>query len=122
VNEIAPSPNHGIAFCQATFRAMGEDVEAVAREFGPKIFFVHLRDIEGTATRFRETFHDNGPTDMPAMLKLYHEIGFTGPIRPDHTPSLAGEGDGTPGYEMLGRLFAVGYMKGIMETLGIPIE
>jgi D-mannonate dehydratase len=35
---------------------------------------------------------------------------------------MAGESDGTPGYEMLGRLFAVGYMKGIMETHGIPIE
>jgi mannonate dehydratase len=80
---------------------------------------VHFRDVEGTAQDFTETFHDNGPTDMPAMLRLYAGLGFRGPIRVDHVPSLTGEEQLPHGYAYLGRLFAIGYMKGILDTAGI---
>lgn len=116
---LSDSPSHRITFCQANFKAMGCDVAAAARRFADRIAFVHFRDIEGTAADFTETFHDAGPTDMPAMLRLYHEIGFRGPIRVDHVPSLAGEEDLPHGYAYLGRLFALGYMKGILDTAGI---
>ena len=121
--DLAPSPYNGVTFCQANFRAMGEDIAAVGREFGRQknIFFVHFRDIRGTADNFQETFHDNGPTDMPQMLKLYHEIGFDGPIRPDHAPTLEGEDNDRPGYAMHGKIFAIGYMKGILDALDIPV-
>ncbi len=122
VLQIVPSPVNGIAFCQANFKLMGEDIQALVREFGGqgKIFFVHLRDVRGTGECFRETFHDNGPTDMPKMLKLYHEVGFDGPIRPDHAPTLGGESNISPGYAMQGKVFAIGYMKGIAQALNIP--
>ncbi len=116
---LSDSPAHGVTFCQANFVAMGEDVAAAARRFAPRIVFVHFRDIAGTREDFTETFHDNGPTDMPAMLRLYHELGFRGPIRVDHVPSMAGEEDQPHGYAQLGRLFAVGYMKGILDTARI---
>ncbi len=119
---ISPSPYHGLTMCQGTFTTMGEDVRALVKEWRDKVFFVHLRDIAGTATNFRETWHDLGPTSMPEMIQLYHDIGFDGVMRPDHTPTLEGEDNARPGYEMMGRLFAVGYMKGIMEARGIPIE
>jgi mannonate dehydratase len=32
---------------------------------------------------------------------------------------MAGEDNGNPGYEMQGRLLAVGYMKGLMDALGM---
>ncbi len=123
VLQIVPSPVNGIAFCQANFKLMGEDIRALVREFGGqgKIFFVHLRDVRGTGERFRETFHDNGPTDMAEMLKLYHEVGFDGPIRPDHAPTLGDESNRSPGYAMQGKIFAIGYMKGIAQALDIPI-
>ena len=118
---LSDSKSHGLTFCQANFRAMtGCDVAAAAQHFARRIVFVHFRDIEGTAEDFTETFHDNGPTDMPAMLRLYHAIGFNGPIRVDHVPSLAGEEHLPHGYAALGRLFAVGYMKGILDTAHIP--
>jgi mannonate dehydratase len=102
---------------------MGEDIKSLVREFGGqgRIFFVHLRDVEGTREHFRETFHDNGPTDMAEMLKLYHEVGFRGPIRPDHAPTLAGEDNRSPGYAMQGKIFAIGYIKGIAKASNIPI-
>ncbi len=123
VLRIAPSPVNGIAFCQANFKLMGEDIQALVREFGGqgKIFFVHLRDVRGTREHFYETFHDNGPTDMPGMLKLYHQVGFRGPIRPDHAPTLADESNDRPGYAMQGKVFAIGYMKGIAQSLNIPV-
>jgi mannonate dehydratase len=121
--ELAPSPFNGITFCQANFKAMGEDIEALAREFGRsgKIFFVHFRDIRGTAESFQETFHDNGPTDMPKMIKTFSDVGFNGPIRPDHAPTLEGESNENPGYAMQGKIFAIGYMKGIIDALHIPV-
>lgn len=121
---LAPSPSNGVTFCQANFKLMGCDVEHWARRFGSqgKIFFVHFRDVRGTADQFEETFHDDGPTDMPAMLRLYHELGFQGPLRVDHVPTMAGETNDQPGYESLGRLFALGYTKGIMHALNIPME
>ncbi len=116
---LSDSPSHRVTFCQANFKLMGGDPAAAARRLAPRIAFVHFRDVEGTAQDFTETFHDNGPTDMPAMLRLYADLGFRGPIRVDHVPSLAGEEDLPHGYAYLGRLFALGYMKGILDTARI---
>lgn len=124
VLNVVPSDYNGITFCQATFKAMGEDMVELAKEWGKagKIFFVHFRDISGQKEKFQETFHDDGPTDMGAMLKLYDELGFDGPIRPDHVPTMAGESNDDAGYSMNGRLYAIGYMRGLMEAQGITIE
>ena len=113
---LSDSPAHGLTFCQANFRLMSADLPATVRRFAPRIVFVHFRDVAGTADDFTETFHDDGPTDMPALLQLYHELGFRGPIRVDHVPALTGEEDLPHGYAYLGRLFATGYMKGILDT------
>jgi len=117
---LSSSPSHAVTFCQANFRLMGADLAATARRWAPRLAFLHFRDVEGTATDFTETFHDAGPTDMPALLRHYHEIGFRGPIRVDHVPSLAGEAGLPHGYAHLGRLFALGYMKGILDSFHIP--
>lgn len=114
---LVDSPYHGITFCQATFRAMGENVFELMREFGEKIFFLHFRDISGERNRFRETFHDNGPTDMTELLRTAEKYAPECLIRPDHTPTMAGESNENFGYTMQGNIFAVGYIKGIMETL-----
>ena len=98
---------------------MGADIPAAIRFFGQrqKIHFVHFRDIRGTATRFVETFHDDGPTDMLEAMRCYQEIGFTGPMRPDHVPTLEGDDNTTAGYTTRGRLYAIGYMRGLMEAV-----
>jgi mannonate dehydratase len=124
IMNIAPSPVNGITFCQANFRAMGENIYELAREFceSGKVFFVHFRDIEGKGPRFHETFHDNGPTDMGKMLEIYYRSGFVGPIRPDHAPTLEGESTESKGYGMSGKIFAFGYMKGLMDARNISYE
>ena len=117
---LVPSPANAICFCQGTFAAMGCDIPASIRRLGRHIQYVHFRDVRGTRESFVETFHDNGPTDMAAAMRAYRDIGFTGPMRPDHVPQLYGEDDGEPGYTMLGRLFAYGYMRGLMHGFRLP--
>ena len=114
--ELVPSPANAICFCQGTFAEMGVDIPATIRRLGRHIGYVHFRDIRGTANSFAETFHDNGQTDMVAAVRAYREAGFDGPIRPDHVPQLVGEDDGEPGYTMKGRLFAFGYLRGLMQA------
>lgn len=117
---LSNSPSHGITFCQATFNMMGEDVFSLMREFGEKVFFLHFRDSSGSAQNFRETFHDNGPTDMVRLMEDTHKYFPNCLVRPDHTPSMAGEGTENTGYTVLGNLFAVGYIRGIAQ--GAKIE
>ena len=116
---LVSSPNMGITMCQGTFGAMGEDVVSCIRRFGSKIHFVHFRDIRGDKYHFHETFHDNGPTDMAAAIRAYSEIGYTGYVRVDHVPTMAGEDITRPGYTNVGRLYAIGYLKGLMEMAGV---
>lgn len=117
---LSDSPSHGITYCQANFVAMGEDVFATATRFRDRIVFLHFRDVEGTREDFTETFHDNGPTDMAGIVKHYHDLGLSVPVRVDHVPSLAGEEDLPHGYASLARLFAIGYLKGILDAHRIP--
>jgi mannonate dehydratase len=114
---LCPSPNAGIAMCQATFRMMGEDVVACIHRFGRagRIHLVHFRDVRGDKNAFHETFHDNGMTDMAACVEAYEEECPDCFVRVDHVPTMAGEENDRPGYESLGRLFAIGYLKGLME-------
>lgn len=115
--EEFPSPSNRITFCQGNWRLMTDDLPATIAEFLPHIAFVHFRDVEGPADDFYETFHDLGPTDLAACMELYLEAGFDGPMRPDHVPTLVGESNDKPGYAALGRLHALGYIRGLMHAL-----
>jgi mannonate dehydratase len=122
IMDLVPSPVNGVTFCQANFKLMGEDLASLAQEWiaQKKLFFVHFRDVQGDREHFVETFHDNGPTDMAHMLKVYTDAGFDGPIRPDHTPTLEGETNVKPGYAMEGKVLAIGWMRGILKGSGRP--
>lgn len=117
--DIAPSPMNTVTLCQGNFALMTNDLPSVIRHFGRqgKISFVHMRDVAGTAERFVETFHDAGPTDLLACLRAYHDIGFDGVLRPDHVPTMAGDSNDNPGYSSIGRLFAIGYIRGLHEAV-----
>jgi mannonate dehydratase len=110
------SPSNGITFCQGNFALMGDDLPTLIREFGSAIAFVHFRDVRGTVDDYVETFQDDGQNDMAACMRAYQEIGFSGPMRPDHVPTMYGETNDRPGYETLGRLFALGYVRGLEQS------
>lgn len=113
--DIGNSDNLGVTMCQATYQMMGEDLYQVIPELHEKIFFVHFRNATGSRDDFHETFHDNGEINMAKIIALYKSCGIDVPIRVDHVPAMAGESEST-GYTALGRLFAIGYLKGLLEA------
>jgi len=117
--DLLPSSANGITLCQGNFTLMTDDLPAVIRRFGEqkKIFFVHFRDVRGTPSKYQETFHDDGQTDMAACMRAYRDIGFDGVCRPDHVPTLVGDSNDKPGYSTIGRLFAIGYIKGLADAI-----
>lgn len=116
--EIGNSDFLGITMCQACYQMMGEDLFSVIPEMKEKIFFIHFRNATGNKYHFHETFHDNGDIRMGEMLALYKKCGIDVPIRVDHVPTMAGEKENS-GYTALGRLYAIGYLKGLLEGLGM---
>ncbi|MFN8347526.1 MAG: mannonate dehydratase [Spirosomataceae bacterium] len=117
--EIYPGPNNGITMCQGNFALMGEDIPSLIHYFGKRksIHFVHFRNVRGGKFNFEETFHDEGIIDMYQAMKAYYDIGFKGPIRPDHVPTMYGDSNQNPGYSTIGTLYALGYMRGLMEAV-----
>ena len=119
---LYPSPSNAVTFCQANFKLMGVDLDATARHFGKRIAFIHVRDVDGTKEDFTELFHDQGTTDQFALMRTYRELGLDVPLRGDHVPEMAYDREltpeGTPGYFTLGRLFANGYLKALLQGTG----
>ncbi|MBQ8848714.1 MAG: mannonate dehydratase [Clostridia bacterium] len=117
VYDIVKSDSLGITMCQANYFIMGEDLEKTIEEFADKIYLVHFRNTKGEPCHFRETFHDNGDIDMAALMRVYVKNGVNVPIRVDHVPTMAGERSTLAGYDAMGRLFAIGYLKGILDAV-----
>lgn len=122
VMSIVPSPVNGVTFEISVCYLMGADLEAVAREFGrkKKIFYIHSRNLRGTRDNFVETFQDNGAIDFGKVYQALYDSGVRVPLRPDHDPILDAEQNVQPGYGVLGKIFAVGYIKGILASRNIP--
>ena len=114
---IVDSKNLGVTMCQATYHVMGENLYDVIPKLADKIFFVHFRNAVGNKFCFRETFHDNGEIDMADVMRLYKRFDIDVPIRVDHVPLMAGEKQEIAGYTALGRLYAIGYLKGILQAI-----
>jgi mannonate dehydratase len=115
--ELVPSPMNTITLCQGNFTLMTDDLPGVIRKFGKKISFIHFRDVRGVPTKFEETWHDAGKTDMLACMKAYRDIGFEGVLRPDHVPTVEGDSNENAGYSAFGRLYAIGYIRGLQQAV-----
>lgn len=116
--DAVPSPCNGLEFCQGTVIEFpdvgGERIPEVIRHFGRqgKIFFVHFRNVRGRFPRFDETFQDDGDADQYEAIRAYLEVGFDGPIRPDHTPAIAGDTNGH-----VGMAYSVGYLRALIDAV-----
>jgi mannonate dehydratase len=121
--DLVPSPANGITLCQGNFTLMTDDLPGVIRKFGQqdKIFFVHFRDVRGTVEKFEETWHDDGKTDLLACMQAYRDVGFSGVLRPDHVPTVEGDSNDNPSYSAYGRLYAIGYIRGLREAVYAPV-
>ena len=109
------SPHNGILFCVGTFGQMsgpdgqGEDIPTTIRELGAKglIHQVHLRNVDNYLPRFNETFPDNGRLDFIEIIQALADVGYDGPIMPDHVPNTP---DG-----LSGEAFVFGYLRALIQ-------
>ena len=101
---------------------MGEDDIALLKEWQKKIPFVHMRDNQHISDGFMETFHDNGPTDLVERFRVISKFEHDVLVRPDHAPTMYGENNSEPGYAALGRIMAIEYFKGILDTLEVEYK
>jgi len=115
--DMTPSPANTVTLCQGNFTLMTPDLPSAIRKFGKKISFVHFRDVRGTPKAFEETWHDAGQTDMLACMRAYRDIGFEGVLRPDHVPTVEGDSNDNAGYSSFGRLYAIGYIRGLRQAV-----
>lgn len=115
---IAPSPYHGLNFCQGTVAEMcanpATEVLDAIRHFGAqrKIFMVHFRNIRGGYLSFEEVYPDNGDVDMYQAMRAYREVGYEGLICPDHVPQSEADPDGERQ-----RSFCFGYIKALVQVV-----
>nr|WP_179254234.1 mannonate dehydratase [Burkholderia sp. AU33423] len=119
---IVDTPANGLTLCSGSLGAGPQnDVEALVREFGAmgRIHFAHIRNVKVDANGdFEETAHLSscGSLDIAAIVKAYHDTGFTGYVRPDHGRMIWGE-TGKPGYGLYDRALGAVYLNGLWEAL-----
>lgn len=115
--ELVPSPYNGLLLCLGCMQEAGQDVPAVIRHFGRenRIFYVHFRNVVGTVPSYREVLPDEGDGDMVANLQALQEVGYQGYLVPDHHFGFAGDDD----WARSSRAWQVGYIRGLMQALGI---
>lgn len=117
--EIVPSKYNGITFCTGSLGASSKnDLPAMIREFGDRIYFAHLRNVKVVDNHFNETAHESntGSLDMYEIVKALQDVGFDGYIRPDHGRMIWGE-VARPGYGLYDRALGVAYLNGLWEAV-----
>lgn len=112
---------NGLTLCSGSLGcSIHNDYVSMVKKYGNmnKIHFAHLRNVKILENGFEETAHFSscGSLDFVEILKAYHEIGYTGYIRPDHGRMIWGE-TGRAGYGLYDRALGATYINGIWETL-----
>ncbi len=116
---IVPSKYNGLTFCTGSLGASGKnDLPAMIREFGDRIYFAHLRNVKVIDNHFNETAHESnmGSLDMYEIVRALQDVGFDGYVRPDHGRMIWGE-VARPGYGLYDRALGVAYINGLWEAV-----
>ncbi len=126
-----PSESNGLTLCAGSFGARADnDLIDMVREFGDKLYFVHLRNIKREADgSFYESEHLDGDNDMVGLIaalldeeRRRKDLGqaLEIPMRPDHGHTLGdeiGQTNVNPGYSFGGRLKGLAELRGVIHAL-----
>jgi len=131
--DALPSPANGITLCVGTYSSRPDnDLPAMARQFGPRIHFSHLRGVSRDPDEQRSFFeasHLDSDIDMIAVIKeLLNEESRRDQdgrkkrdifIRPDHGFQMMDDIGKTvnPGYSSIGRLKGLAEVRGVIRAL-----
>jgi mannonate dehydratase len=130
--EAVPSAANGMCFCTGSLGVTADnDLPGMARRFGERIHFVHLRATKRDADdprSFYEAAHLEGDVDMVAVLRELVAVdrkrapGQELIFRPDHGHRMMDDLAKTvnPGYAAIGRLKGLAELRGILYALGAP--
>jgi mannonate dehydratase len=120
--DLVDNPANGVTLCTGSLGAHpANDLPEIARRIGRRgrIHFAHCRNVAVTGEkRFHEAPHPSrfGGVPMRDVLAALREVGFTGPMRPDHGRMIWGE-VGRPGYGLHDRALGATYLQGLWEGL-----
>lgn len=125
IMDAVDAPENGLTLCSGSLCANpANDVPAIARQFGNRIHFAHLRNVIKDADgSFEEGPHLGGDTDMVALIDELLEAearrGVSIPFRPDDGHDLLSDiGQEThPGYPLIGRLRGLAELRGVIAAL-----
>ena len=115
------NPHNGVTLCTGSLGTNpGNDIPGIIRGLKGRVHFAHVRNIKHNGPRdFEESAHlsGDGSLDMYAIMKALYDIGFDGPMRPDHGRSIWGE-ISVPGYGLYDRAIGISYLSGLWEAIG----
>lgn len=119
VQEV-PSEYNGVTLCTGSLSSNPEnDIPDIIRSLKGRIHFAHVRNTKHSAPGiFEESAHlsSDGSLDMYAIMKAFYDIGFDGPLRPDHGRAIWGE-VAMPGYGLYDRALGAQYLQGLWEAI-----
>ena len=116
------SPYNGLTLCTGSLGSnLENDIPAMVREFSSqgRVHFAHIRNVKHlTPVDFDECAHisEYGDLDMFEIVKVFHDSGFDGYIRPDHGRMIWGE-KARPGYGLYDRALGANYLYGLWEAI-----
>ena len=120
VMNAVDNPHNGVTFCAGSYgTSLKNDLTDMIRSLPGRIHFAHVRNLKfNSEDDFEEAAHlsTDGNFDMYEIVKALHDIGFDGPIRPDHGRMIWGE-IGMPGYGLYDRALGATYINGLWEAV-----
>lgn len=118
--KMVDNPHNGVTFCSGSYGTnLENDLPDMIRSLKGRIHFAHVRNLKfNSPTDFEESAHlsSDGTFDMYEIMKALYDIGFTGPIRPDHGRMIWGE-VAMPGYGLYDRALGATYLNGLWEAI-----
>ena len=117
---MVDNPHNGVTFCSGSYGTnLENDLPDMIRSLKGRIHFAHVRNLKfNSPTDFEEAAHlsSDGTFDMYEIMRALYEIGFDGPIRPDHGRMIWGE-VAMPGYGLYDRALGATYLNGLWEAI-----
>lgn len=118
--DMVDNPHNGLTICTGSLGTNRKNnLPQIIRGLKGRIHFAHVRNLQFYSdTVFEEAAHlsADGTFDMYEIVKALYDIGFEGPIRPDHGRTIWGE-KCMPGYGLYDRALGAAYINGLWEAI-----